>query len=69
MSHMQAARGENSTVPIWALPENNGPMLLFSDHVSAIQLALRLERLFLFTQFGYIAIHFVSLVKYMVSTS
>ena len=68
MLRLQVAREHNSTVPTWALAEDNEPMLLFSDHVTAIQMALRLERLFLFTQFGYISIKFAALMRYMVST-
>ena len=63
----QANREENNTTPKWALPEDNGPMLAFSDDVSAIQMAVNMERLFWFTQFGSIALQLVGLVKSMVS--
>ena len=56
-------------MPDWALPEDNGPMLVFSDDVAAIQMSMALETLFLFTQFVAIALHLVNVVKSMVSMS
>eukprot|EP00959_Pyramimonas_sp_CCMP1952_P219043 4579745-Pyramimonas_sp.AAC.1 len=62
----QAEGGENSTVTVWALPEDNGPTMEFSDHVSAIQRAMDMEQLFWFTQFAAIGLLLVRTLKAMV---
>ena len=53
-------------MPEWALPEDNGPMLVFSDDVSAIKMAMALEKVFLFSQIVAIALQIVNVLRSMV---
>jgi len=62
---LRAGSEEDSVTPKWALPEDNGPMLTFSDDVTAIQLAISLERFFWFTQIGAIGLQLVKVIKSM----
>ena len=65
---VQAQTEENITsTPKYFLPEDNGPMLAFSDHVSAFKTALNLEQIFWFTQFCSAALQITKLVQTMVS--
>eukprot|EP00976_Prorocentrum_cordatum_P089663 1187812-Prorocentrum_minimum.AAC.2 len=67
MTVTQAQQQENSTMPEWALQEDNGGILAYSDAIEAFQLAISLERFFVFAQFCVASLQLARAVMSMVS--